>query len=171
MVGPGGAGKSTFSRRLGAALDLPVVDLDQAFARSAAADRPAIVSALILGERWILDGDHLPTQPLRFAAADTVVFLDLSTAVCFWRLVRRALANRGARRAQGTAQHPLGGRWQTAAWVLRYGSRGRPVVLQNLAEHARACRVAIARTSADAERLLLELSAPLDARSLTEEHR
>jgi adenylate kinase family enzyme len=171
VVGPGGAGKSTFSQRLGAALNLPVVDLDQAFARTAPADRPAIVSALILDERWILDGDHLPSQPLRFSAADTVVFLDLSTAVCFWRLLRRALVNRGARRGQGTAQHPLGGRWQTAAWVLRYRTRGRPAVLRNLGEHARACRVAIARTSADAERLLLELSAPLGSRSLMEEHR
>ena len=172
MVGAGGAGKSTFSRRLGSALGLPVVDLDRVFAGAAPAKRAALVAELIQGERWILDGDHLPTQPARFAAADAVVFLDLSTVVCFWRLVRRAVANRGARRAQGTAQHPLGGRWETAAWVLRYRARARPAVLRNLTEHASACRVATARTSADAEQLLLELTgAAVGSRSIAEECR
>ena len=172
VVGAGGAGKSAFSLRLGTALDLPVVDLDQAFAGAAPAERAAIVGGLIQGERWILDGDHLPTQPARFAAADAVVFLDLPTAVCFWRLVRRALANRGARRARGTAQHPLGGRWRTAAWVLRYRLRARPLVLRNLAEHAAARRVAVARSAAEAERLLAELTDPSGgSRPIAEERR
>ena len=172
VVGAGGAGKSTFSRRLGSALALPVVDLDRAFAGAAPAERAAIVGGLIQDARWILDGDHLPTQPARFAAADTVVFLDLATVVCCWRLARRALANRGARRARGTAQQPLGGRWQTAAWVLRYRARARPSVLRNLAEHAGACRVLVARTSAQAEELLLALTGEGESsRTIAEEPR
>ncbi len=61
-----------------------------------------------------------------------------------------------ARRGRATAGRPLGPRWRTAAWVLRYRARHRPLVLRNLAEHAAGKRVRIARSAADVERLLRE---------------
>jgi adenylate kinase family enzyme len=161
VVGPGGAGKSTFALGLGRGLDLPVFDLDLLFRGSGSADsRMAVVERLVCEARWVIDGDHAATQAMRFAASDGVVFLDLPPAVCLWRLVQRAARNRGARRALGTAAQPLGGRWRTAAWVLRYPREHRPLVLRNLSRYAAGKEVFVARSAAASRRLLERLIAP-----------
>jgi len=61
LVGPGGAGKSTLARRLGARLGLPVVHLDAEHWHPGWVETPAEewaekVRALASGERWIIDG-------------------------------------------------------------------------------------------------------------------
>lgn len=83
VLGRGGAGKSTLAARLGAALDLPVIELDKHFwspdLTPTSKERWAkIQRQLAGGQRWILDGDLGPHDVLsvRLRAADTVVVLD-----------------------------------------------------------------------------------------------
>ncbi|WP_435122265.1 hypothetical protein [Amycolatopsis thermoflava] len=61
VLGCGGAGKSTFSRRLGALLELPVTHLDHVYWQPGWVPLPAGEFAarqrvLVAGERWLLDG-------------------------------------------------------------------------------------------------------------------
>jgi hypothetical protein len=123
VLGRGGAGKSTFARRLGAVTGVPVVELDAVFwaagldglSRAEWAARQRELSA---GPKWILDGDLGPYDVLaiRLAAADTVVLLNFSLGRCAWRAVRRGRE-----------------RWDFWWWVLTYRWRHLPSLRTALA--------------------------------------
>ena len=126
VLGRGGAGKSTFAARLGAARDLPVIELDKHFwapdLTPATEDQwVATQRSLTSGERWILDGDLGPYDVLsvRLRAADTVVVLDFPLWRCAWRALRRSRENLDF--------------WR---WLLGYRRRSLPVVMAAIAEHA-----------------------------------
>lgn len=86
IVGPVAAGKSTLARHLGARLALPVVELDDVRWRSGRrfsdAEWAATHHQLLQPECWIIAGDHRAVAAERFAAADTIVWLDLGRAIC-----------------------------------------------------------------------------------------
>src|SRR6185503_1778037 len=94
VIGSGGAGKSVFSRELAERSGLPVIHLDREFWRpnweptpeNEWADR---VRSLAEAERWVMDGNYSHTMEIRFARADTVVFLDLPRLLCIWSVVWR----------------------------------------------------------------------------------
>ena len=100
VIGSPGSGKSTLARQLGERTGLPVHHLDQLYWRPGwvepdAETWHAQVRALAARPRWIIDGTYAGTLPVRLAAADTVVLLDLSPLRCFWRVIRRILGHLG----------------------------------------------------------------------------
>ena len=127
ILGPGAAGKSTLAARLSEITGLPVIELDQLFWQpgliaTAPAEWAAIERDLVARESWIIDGDLGPydvTAGVRLAAADTVIFLDLSPVRCAWRAIRRS-----PERADF---------WR---WLLAYRRRSRPLVRRAIAAHA-----------------------------------
>ena len=144
VLGRGGAGKSTLALRLGAALDLPVVELDQVFwppdLTPMPADRWASAQRdLVRAPGWVLDGDLGPHDVLsvRLAAADTVVVLDFPLRRCAWRALRRSRENLAF--------------WR---WLVTYRRRALPVVLAAVAEHAGGATVHVLRDPAAVERFL-----------------
>ncbi|MGH6958619.1 MAG: hypothetical protein ACREEW_18285 [Caulobacteraceae bacterium] len=104
VLGSSGAGKSTFARALGAALDLPVVHLDALFWRPGWTEPEpeafrAKVAAAVAGDRWVTDGNYVGrTGDLRLPRADTVIFLDQPRWLCLTRVVWRWLTNFGRTR-------------------------------------------------------------------------
>lgn len=93
VVGCGGSGKSTVARRLGEILELPVTHLDAVYYDRDWNPLPHKEFALrqerlVAGRRWLIEGNYASTLPIRLAAADTVIFLDLPAVVCL-RLNRR----------------------------------------------------------------------------------
>lgn len=109
------------ARRLGVAVDAPVVELDALFwttpdLRPLPAPEWVQVqrAALPAHSRWIADGDLGPYDDLsgRLPAADTVVLLDYGLCRCVWRAIRR-----GRERSDF---------W---LWMITYRGRWRPVLL------------------------------------------
>ena len=97
VLGPGGSGKSTFARALGAATDLPVIELDARFWSPALEPTPPgdwrrLQADLAAADAWIMDGDLGPYDVLdeRLRRADTVVVLDLARWRCVVRSLRRS---------------------------------------------------------------------------------
>jgi len=97
ILGRGGAGKSTFARKLGHATGLPVIELDQHFWQPGLIPlQPErwreIQQELANAERWIMDGDLGKYDELgvRLQAADTVLVLDFSLLHCLVRALRRS---------------------------------------------------------------------------------
>lgn len=87
VIGSPGAGKSTFSTRLGRLLDIPVTHMDLLYwnrdvtnvSREVLVER---VAKAMEAPRWIIDGNYLATMEQRLMPCDTVFFLDYSVEQC-----------------------------------------------------------------------------------------
>jgi len=134
IVGCAGSGKSTLAVRLGALTGLPVVHIDQLYwdadwqMRDKEDYRGRLTTA-VATEEWIIDGSYSSTFPERLARADTLIFLDLPTWLCLWRVVMRTLKHHGRTRPD----LPEGCRerfdWDFLKWIAGYRKRTRPTVL------------------------------------------
>ena len=129
VVGPGGAGKSTFSRELGRRLGIAVIHLDRHFWRPGWVAMPreawrAAQAELVAGEAWIADGNYGSTFDVRFARADTVILLQPPRLVCLAGALRRAAANRG--RDVQAAGCPERATLDFLRWIWRYPQHSRP---------------------------------------------
>ena len=162
MIGSGGAGKSTFARRLGAILGLEVIHLDAHFWRPGWAETPkpewaAEVERLIARDAWVMDGNFGGTMPRRVEATDTVIFLDLPRTVCLWRALKRWAQYRGG---GGRPDMAPGCREKFDAkfllWIWNYPRRSRPRVLELLRDNAEGRRVVRLRSRPEVERFLAE---------------
>ena len=104
VVGNSGSGKTTLGRKLGAALDAPYVELDSIFHQPGWTELPREefrerVSAIVAGDRWVVDGNYSHVRDLIWDRADTVVWLTLPRGLVTRRLLRRTLT-RGVRRTE-----------------------------------------------------------------------
>lgn len=96
VLGCPGSGKTTYAAILAKRTGLPLHHLDDEYWGSGWT-RPdpdtwqARLGALVAKSSWIIDGNYLPTVPVRARRADLVVLVDTATPTCLWRVVRRAL--------------------------------------------------------------------------------
>ena len=103
VIGPCGAGKTVFSKRLGEVLNLPVIHLDALYWRAGWQPTPSnewhrIVKEVTSGTSWIMDGNYGGTLRDRLRRADSVIFLDLPRLTCVARVLwRRILSSGGSR--------------------------------------------------------------------------
>ena len=100
MVGNSGSGKSTLARELAASLGVPHLELDSVFHQPGWEPLPVeefrrLVTARTSEDGWVIDGNYSAVQPIVWARADTVVWLDLPKRTVMrqvtWRTVRRAV--------------------------------------------------------------------------------
>ena len=159
VIGSGGAGKSTFARRLGERLNLEVIHLDRHFWSAGWVEPPRAewardVEELTRRESWVMDGNYSGTLEQRVAACDAIIFLDLPRTVCVWRVVKRAVVYRRRTRpdmAEGCHEHLS---LKFLRWVWDYPGRSRPKVLELLKAKARDKRVFRLRSDAEVEQFL-----------------
>lgn len=159
IVGSGGSGKSTLAVQVGLALGLDVTHLDSLFwnpgwVRISAAEQEAVVQGVISRARWIIDGDHVRTQAIRFAAADTIIFLDFPRRLCVWRTMKRFFQYRGRSRTGMAAGCPERLDWVLLRWVWRYPLDNRAQVLENIIRYGRGCRAVILRSPKEARQFV-----------------
>lgn len=94
VIGCPGSGKSTFSRALRDRTGLPLFPLDRMWWRPDGSHlteeefRPLLANVL-RGESYIVDGNFPTSMEERFAAADTVFFLDYPVEVCLGGIAER----------------------------------------------------------------------------------
>ena len=137
MIGSGGAGKSVFSRALAARTGLPVVHLDREFWSPgwvAMDDEPwaARVRELADADDWIMDGNYGGTMEIRFARADTVIFLDLPRVLCILGAIWRSVRYRRAARPDMSAGNRERLDLAFLAWIWSYPRTRRPGILRRL---------------------------------------
>ena len=157
VVGSGGAGKSTFARRLGERTGLPVIHLDEHFWRPGWDPTPddewrQVVTALAAGDEWIIDGNYGGTIDVRARAADTAVFLDYAPLGCIARALRRSLANYG--RPVQAAGCPERISFEFLRWIENYRRNSRPRALEHLGAGSPDLTLHVLRRPRDAARFL-----------------
>jgi adenylate kinase family enzyme len=138
VVGCGGSGKSHLARGLAAALGLPVTHLDALYYDAAWRPLPmddfaAAQRHLVAAPAWVIDGNYATTLPIRLAACDTVVFLDVPTVTALRGVLSRQLRYGGGHHGNGVHNRVSA---QVLRYVLTYRRRMRPRVLAAVAEHA-----------------------------------
>jgi adenylate kinase family enzyme len=149
ILGRGGAGKSTLAVRLGAALALPVIELDKHFWAPDLTATPKhqwadIQRRLTSGRRWVMDGDLGPYDVLevRLRAADTVIVLDFPLWRCAWRALRRSRENLAF--------------WR---WLVGYRRHSLPTVMAAIEVDAPRAELRVLRSPRAVERFLDQASA------------
>jgi adenylate kinase family enzyme len=96
VLGTTGSGKTTMAERLAALLCVPAIDLDvlywqpnwQGAAPEVFRQRAA---AAVDQESWVISGNYSSIRDLIWSRADTLVWLDYSLPVIYWRLLRRTI--------------------------------------------------------------------------------
>jgi adenylate kinase family enzyme len=159
VIGPGGAGKSTLAHQLGELLDIEVLHLDKLYWRSGWVETPKgewrqMVEGLLKRDEWIIDGNYSGTLDIRYAACDTVIFLDMTRTLCLWRVVKRALMYRNKSRpdmAEGCRERLS---LEFIRWIWNYSSRTRPKIVKMLESNAGEKRIVWLRSQADVKRFL-----------------
>jgi adenylate kinase family enzyme len=170
IIGPGGAGKSTLARVLGARLSLPVIHLDREFWRPGWVQPPtsewhAHVDTLLQGDAWVMDGNFGGTLAARVAACDTVLLLDQSPLRCVLRVMRRRLIYRGRARPDMSTGCTEQLSVEFLSWIWTYRRKKLPAVLSQLAIAPNQPRVIHLRTPRAVQRWLDGLPRALAAQA------
>jgi adenylate kinase family enzyme len=135
ILGPSGSGKSTVCRRIGRILDIPVVHLDKHFwkpnwVETPKDEWPDKVRKLIGSEAWVMDGNYSTTLKMRAKAADTLIFLDMTRRLSYFRVISRYLKYRGKTRPDVTEGCPEKMDREFVRWIWRYPSTRKPRILR-----------------------------------------
>ncbi|MBN1179738.1 MAG: adenylate kinase [Anaerolineae bacterium] len=96
VVGTTGSGKTTLAGQLARRIGCPHVELDALHWEPNWTEAPlerfrARTCEALSGACWVTDGNYSKVRDIVWGRADTLVWLDYSLAVVFWRLFRRAV--------------------------------------------------------------------------------
>jgi len=131
IIGGAGSGKSTLAIKLGELTGLPVIHIDPMYwkpgwiLRDADETREMVLEATARGS-WIFEGNNTSTFPERIARADTLIFLDISTALRLWRVLYRTAKSYGHSRPDMQTDCPERvnlAYWHFLKWVVGYSKR------------------------------------------------
>jgi hypothetical protein len=163
IIGTSGSGKTTLSRRIGAALGLPIIELDainwQADWRDLNSHEPetfrARVAEAAAAPGWVSDGNYgKHALPILLARATDIVWLDYARSLVMARVIRRSFARAATRREiwPGTGNreyfrdwldptHPIRWAWAThASYRDEFGTLARTVPADVTVHHLRRGR-------------------------------
>jgi adenylate kinase family enzyme len=146
IVGCSGGGKSTLARAMGERLGLPVTHLDNLYWKPGWTEsrleefRPK-VDAVAAAPRWIIEGNFTSASALRFARADTIVWIELPVALCLWRAFSRMLLNFGRSRADLSPGCPERFDVEFYRYIMSWNRLTRPKMAAALARCAPNARL------------------------------
>jgi len=162
IIGIPGAGKSTLSFKLAEILNLPLIHLDRHFWNPGwvETDRDIWrekVKELILGEKWIIDGNYDSSLDLRIPACDTIIFLNFSTMLGLWRALKRSIFFRHRPRpdmAEGCREKID---FEFYTWIWNFRKRIRPRVFEMLDKHGDGKNIIIFKRQSEVDLFLNRL--------------
>ena len=96
ILGTTGSGKTTLAKRLSHVLQIPAVELDAFRHGPNWTETPdqvfrERVADSLNSEGWIVDGNYSVARDLIWPRATTLIWLDYSFPLVFWRLFRRTM--------------------------------------------------------------------------------
>jgi adenylate kinase family enzyme len=176
VMGSSGSGKSTFARRLGAALGAPHTELDALNWRPGWTDLSKTdpdefvrqVEAVVAADAWVIDGNYNVVRPAILRRATHLVWLDYERSVIMPRVIHRSFlraiskdelwpgtGNREEFRNWLKKDHPIRWAWDTFKRRREgYGQMFADPRLQRLSlhrlRHPREAEPLIARLKAEA---------------------
>ena len=136
LVGSGGSGKSWMAKRLAASLEYPLYHLDKElwqadWVMTTKEEKIAKQQVMISGEQWIIDGNYNSTLEIRFAAADLIIFLDISRVVCLISVIKRT-REKHSDIPEFLEEHKIFDKEfiEFCKWIWSYPKTGRKTVME-----------------------------------------
>lgn len=162
VIGCGGSGKTYLSNQLAATLNLPVTHLDAVYYdtdwnRLPADEFATLQRDLAAAPRWLIEGNYASSLPIRLAATDTVIFLDLPAATCLLGILQRRWRYRGGQHTQAGVYDRI--TWGFVKYILRYRATMRPRVETLIAEHGTHARLVKLTSRRQAAAFLAQVTA------------
>ena len=159
ILGPSGSGKSTLGKRIGRILGIPTVHLDMHFWNPNWIETPkeewhGKVKELIASETWVMDGNYTSTLQMRADVADTIIFLDMTRRLSYFRVLTRYIRNRGITRSDVTEGCPEKIDLEFLRWIWDYPRTRKPVILRFLEKLRTSKFVCILRNQREIEEFL-----------------
>ncbi len=156
VIGCGGAGKSTFSKKLALKTGLPLIHLDTLYwlPNWTEPDKDHFdrkLSAEMKAEKWILDGNFHRTMHARFKHTDTIFWLDYSTWRCVAGALKRLITEYGGKREDTPEGCVENFDWDFLKYVFNFRKNSRPKVLKQIENHAQHCKVIIFKSPKETE--------------------
>ncbi|MGH3940691.1 MAG: hypothetical protein ACRDTG_19055, partial [Pseudonocardiaceae bacterium] len=124
ILGCGGSGKTHLANQLATLLHLPLTHLDGLYYDADWNPLPqqefaALQRTLVAQPRWLLEGNYAGTLPIRLAAADTVIFLDLPAITCLTGILQRRWRYQGGQHAKDGVYDRITGNFVRYIWGYR----------------------------------------------------
>lgn len=104
---------------------------------------------------WVIEGNYVSTLPIRLAAADTVVLLDLPAWACLMGVAQRHLRWSGGQRRETGVFNRIS--WPFIRYILTYRRHKLPRVHTAIGAYAQSAEVIVIRTRRDTRVLAREL--------------
>ena len=150
VIGNGGGGKTTLSRRLSALHGLPLTHVDSiqflpGLQRRPEPDTRTKLNAIAAGPAWLIDGfGPWDVMEARFRAADHIVFVDFPLWRHYWWCAKRQLQSLARPRSElpeGCDEATLAHTWKLAKILWRVHRQLRPKFIALFSEPELAPRV------------------------------
>lgn len=137
IIGSGGAGKSTFARRLGELTGIEVFHLDKLYWKPNWQEPPKeewkkLLETKLEKDEWIMDGNFGGTLEMRLKYCDTVIFLDLPRTVCIYRTLKRWIKYRNTNRPDMTVGCNEKFDLEFLGWVWNFPKTKKPKIEEKL---------------------------------------
>jgi len=140
IIGCAGSGKTSLAKTLSALTGNPVVHIDtilwtcegRTWIKRPTEEIRELIQSATAGDSWIFEGEGYSNISSRICRADTLIFLDLPTATCLMRVIKRMILTYDQPRddlAQGCRERFDFG---FLKWVMEYRKTTRPKALQLL---------------------------------------
>ncbi|HCH0719310.1 TPA: adenylate kinase [Vibrio parahaemolyticus] len=96
VIGSSGSGKSTFAKALAQKLDVTHIEMDKLFWKAGWRESTdheffSNLKMALTQSEWVLDGNYSRTESIKWQDVDTIIWLDYSRTVTFYRAIKRAL--------------------------------------------------------------------------------
>jgi adenylate kinase family enzyme len=142
VIGCSGGGKSTLSRKIAAALNLPNRSMDREvfwlpnWVQRPRAEQRAILSEIVKADRWLLDGTNPSSFDIRLPRTDLVIWVRPPRWRCLLGVYRRAAKFVGKHRpdmADGCVEQ-----WpdrEFLSYIWNFERRFAPRIIQEIERH------------------------------------
>lgn len=142
IIGNAGSGKSTLGLQLHKKLGLPLYHLDQYFWKPGWVEPERAEWQQIHNEvcdtpgNWIIEGASTRFFVYRAQKADVIIFIDMPTWLCFYRIFKRCIVNFGKEyfaSAKGCPER--GPSWKFLKFVWNFTTERKPTILTILEQY------------------------------------
>ena len=141
IIGGPASGKSTLARRLGAELQLPVIELDKLFwddespyyaHRRDEVERDRLLTSHLFTDSWIVEGVYWKWCLPSFERADKIILLDAPHWVRQWRLASRFIKRNLGIEKSIKKDSLIKGYLETARWNSHWDRDNLPKIKEVL---------------------------------------